>query len=241
MRTFLVNLDKSVERLKIAHERAAAAGVEFERFSAVDGRALPEEEIRRVSSPFRQWCALGYCLNRGEIGCALSHLEIYRKMAEENISLALVLEDDVLYLGDVHAELREVEKFADITRPQAFQLVNIVDGKRVLVTDRFGCEPIRSAMYTSSYALTLPAAKALLKQNLPLIVPADGWGRWVRHKVIELYQVYPAVFGQWSDGSYVLDPTQARGSLTRWGRWIRKLKRCIGVALDRMMVCVTGR
>lgn len=241
MRTFLVNLDRSQERLRIATERANAAGLCFERVSGVDGRAMAGKDARKASAPFRQWCANGYRLNRGELGCALSHLQIYHKMVDERIPIALILEDDVLYLGDVQDELRQVERFVNLEKPQVFQLVNIVNGERVVVTDRHECVPIRSAMYTSSYVLTLPAAAALLKQNYPVIVPADGWGRWVRHKAIELYQVYPAVFGQWSDGSYVYDPSRASWAASLWGRLTHKLKRAVGIALDYAMVWMTGR
>ena len=187
MRTFLINLDCSVERLRIAKERAEKAGIVFERISGVDGRKLPITVKRQSVCWIRSWLARGIKLNDGEIGCALSHIAIYRKMMEEKIPIALVLEDDVLYLGDVFRALKIIESFVDITKPQVFQLTYIVNGEREVVTDREGCFPIKEGMFTSSYVITLAGAKALLRQNFPVIMPADAWARWVRLKAIEFY------------------------------------------------------
>lgn len=240
MRTFLINLDRSVDRLEIAKNRAEEAGVSFERFAGVDGKELSPSRKRQETGRIRSWLAKGG-LNDGEIGCALSHIYIYKKMVEEAIPIALVLEDDVLYLGDVKKAIKVVEDFVDVERPQVFQLTYIVDGERVLVTDQEKCFPISGGMFTSSYIITLAAASALIRQNYPVIMPADAWARWVRLRAIEFYQVFPAVFGQWSDNSLVREPGERLRYEHIMGRVLHKCKRLIGWPCDRVLSMITGR
>lgn len=241
MRTFLINLDRSVDRLKIAQERAVKAGVVFERVSGVDGHKISARTKRQSVCWIRSWLARGVKLNDGEIGCALSHIAIYRKMIEDGVPIALVLEDDVLYLGDVFKALKVVEDFVDIEKPQVFQLTYIVNGEREVVTDQEGCFPIKGGMFTSSYVITLAGARALLRQNYPVIMPADAWSRWVRLKAIEFYQVFPAVFGQWSEESLVREPGDCLRYRKFLGKLVHKLKRVVGFPCDRFLSIVMGR
>ncbi|WP_191939643.1 glycosyltransferase family 25 protein (plasmid) [Pantoea agglomerans] len=44
----------------------------------------------------RETRPLNYALSCGEVGCALSHINIYRRITSEDIPLALILEDDAL-------------------------------------------------------------------------------------------------------------------------------------------------
>ena len=34
-------------------------------------------------------------MNKGEIGCALSHINLYKKIVSDKLSYAIILEDDV--------------------------------------------------------------------------------------------------------------------------------------------------
>jgi len=93
------------------------------------------------------------------------------------------------------------------------------------------------------YVLTRVAARNLLEANLPIIVPCDTWGRWVRQGRIELYHTVPAVVRQMQEvfGSTTSE-RRVDVSLLSLPRWLlHKAKRAIGKVLDACLVKVTGR
>jgi glycosyl transferase, family 25 len=88
---YVINLDRSPERLAWFQAQAAAMGLAFERVPAVDGRALPAAELARL----RGLMSGRNAMSEGEIGCLLSHREAWRRVAEGDDPWAFVAEDDV--------------------------------------------------------------------------------------------------------------------------------------------------
>lgn len=76
-----------------------AFGIIAERVEAVDGRAMAPMEREKAVSRFRWWCANGYRARDGEIGCALSHQSIYRRMVAEDIPYACILQKEIHCIG----------------------------------------------------------------------------------------------------------------------------------------------
>ena len=108
----VINLERRPDRWRTTLERAEEAGFQtrlFRRFRAVDGQRLDpsEPDIARIfsletwrygqakSNPHQDH---GYRTN--VLGCALSHISLWRRIAEENedpYSIHLILEDDVVF------------------------------------------------------------------------------------------------------------------------------------------------
>ena len=78
--------------------------ITYEFFPAVYGKEI--KNIDEVYDEKESLRILKRKLNMGEIGCALSHRLIYKKMIDENISQALILEDDVSLLPDFYPVYR---------------------------------------------------------------------------------------------------------------------------------------
>jgi len=194
MKTFLVNLDRDCQRLEAMKSQLDRLGVRYERIPAVLGSDLPEEEKRKVVNHFRWWCTMCMPVTNGEIGCALSHHRIYEKMANEDIKLACVVEDDV-ELNSRFAELQAyVERIADVSRSQIFLFSNNTAERYDLAEPTV--RPFKCDYYAECYAVTLPAARALRRVNLPMQSPCDHWARWIRRGVIEGYHVFPTMSRQ---------------------------------------------
>lgn len=80
----------------------SGVGIEFEVFPAIDGRKLiHENDVLQFADTTPAYdpdhsIGLGYRpLSPSEVGCYLSHLEVWRKVAKSNSGWALVLEDDL--------------------------------------------------------------------------------------------------------------------------------------------------
>lgn len=110
---FIINLDRSRTRLERMHRQMKAQGIEYERFPAVDGAKLTAQELAAVATPFcRRFCT------NSTIGCALSHIGVWRTAAERGLDRVLVMEDDAQLVPDfkegVARALRDVPKDFDV-------------------------------------------------------------------------------------------------------------------------------
>lgn len=193
MKAYVINLDKNIDRMVFMKSQLNRLGVEYERFSAVNGKELTKQQRRGGFSAFRSFLAMGIRLTDGEIGCALSHAMIYRKMQDKEIPIALILEDDVL-LADCFCNVLEkaVAGFIDCNKPQ----VILLSSHACCQKHEDGIERITSGMCTDGYLITLPAARMLYKANYPVITVADRWHRWVKRLGLELYRIWPTVVQQ---------------------------------------------
>ncbi len=93
LKTFVINLDRSPDRWAKISEHLTNEGFDFERMPAVDGLRIenPSAHARSLSLLILQRRLSGH-----EIGCYLSHVKVWRKIVEEKIPVALVLEDDAV-------------------------------------------------------------------------------------------------------------------------------------------------
>lgn len=94
MKTLIINLDRNPERLR--HARAVTKGVldDVERISAVDGKLLTDKW-----QYLSRWMHLTHEPDKFNImpaiGCFLSHRKCWQYVVDNDLSHALVLEDDI--------------------------------------------------------------------------------------------------------------------------------------------------
>lgn len=94
---YLINLDRSAERLQAMTARLSAAGIAFERVAGVDGMALSEARFQELTRRNRYYKPL----RRGEVGCYLSHVATLTRFIASGLPYALLLEDDVVLPEDL--------------------------------------------------------------------------------------------------------------------------------------------
>lgn len=99
---YLINLAQESERLSHMTEKLSGLGLSFNRFDAVDGYNLNSEQELYYCDAHRSQ------LGPGELGCLLSHIEIWRLIAEGSDAFGLVIEDDVHFAPDFKAFLEQV-------------------------------------------------------------------------------------------------------------------------------------
>jgi len=103
MKSYLINLDKDAERLAFFKANFDRLGISFERTSAVDGRLFSEEDYKNFMkdrprnynrTQTKNWL-------RGQMGCFLSHYNVWKKIAEGNEEFCAVFEDDIHVSDDL--------------------------------------------------------------------------------------------------------------------------------------------
>lgn len=226
MKVYLINLERNVDRLQSASRQLGAQGIDFERFSAVDGSALTNADRKRVMARFHARMARHNPLTKGELGCALSHAAIWRKMIEGQIPVALVLEDDVQLSDRFTRALARVTESMDVDRPQVylfsdgrFRPFAETDGVPESI-ERLEGPRLKKAWCAEAYVMTLPAACSVYRVNYPIVTMNDWWDRWARRGLIELYRVYPLTARQKQE-TYPSDVTPVKPSIGKGWAFLR--------------------
>lgn len=220
MKVFVINLERSVKRRKAISKQLERFSFEYEIVNAVDGSSFSEDDIKSLCHPI----LIEHSVNRGQVACSLSHIEIYKKIVSEGHCTAVVLEDDVVLsdsfseiINDLESKIREDEVIllhAQASYPLKVALKNetelTIGYKLHYLIPHFGC--IGSA---AAYMVTKKVAERLVGGLVPLFTHADGWGPFMKKGLIEFvrcvfpYPVSPAFFG--SDIPYLaLDTFQGK-------------------------------
>lgn len=96
--TYLINLDRAKDRLKLMENEFEKCGIPFERISAVDANNLAEYEYKVDNEYDRD-------LLGGEIGCYLSHVYTMQEFLKTDKDYALIIEDDAILPSDLKSTL----------------------------------------------------------------------------------------------------------------------------------------
>nr|WP_277397892.1 glycosyltransferase family 25 protein [Paraburkholderia sp. Ac-20340] len=144
VKIFVINLDKSVDRLRHMTCQLDRLGFAWERFPAF-GPAQVEDSAKDLALPLLR----GACTTP-EKGVALSHYAIWTMMLDEGIEHALVLEDDVHFCHDAKKHLESInEKIThglryDIIKIETFLAGIFVDRESVPLADQTSLHRLRS-------------------------------------------------------------------------------------------------
>jgi glycosyl transferase family 25 len=88
--THVINLDRDHERLRIFLDINGHL-TDYVRFSAVDGRAMDRAALQREGI-----VAANLTYNNGQLGCALSHIALWRMAIAEDRAITVVEDDAIL-------------------------------------------------------------------------------------------------------------------------------------------------
>jgi glycosyl transferase family 25 len=192
MRIFIINLARRPDKREAVLARAAALGLGVEIVEAVDGAALSDAEIAAAAA---DWPAC--CLTKGVVACALSHLKIYKKIIDENIPRALVMEDDALPQSDLAAVLEDLAGAGDGETAKVWLLSSHYYKPRPLRKLRGGraLHEFADGSQGHGYALNKKAAEALYKNLRPVVWEADKWWYFQTLGYVSVECVVPHAIG----------------------------------------------
>lgn len=114
---YLINLDRSSQRMATMQARLDALGIRFQRVPGVDGMQLSDDEFAAQTRVNRYYKPI----RRGEVGCQLSHLKTLRAFLASGAEIALVLEDDAVFLPGFVDAVREAIALRAITTDPLLQ------------------------------------------------------------------------------------------------------------------------
>ena len=174
IKAYLINLDRSPERLAAMTARLAALGLPWVRVAAVDGRLFgplpwPGYDHRAYD---RNW---GKAHHPNEVGCYLSHVRALEAFLADTASFGLILEDDCVFDEDLPAVLDQlagraagwdVVKLAGYHSGMPALVERLRNGRRLVVF-------LQRQTGSAAYLVNRSAAAAYLARLLPMSVPYD--------------------------------------------------------------------
>lgn len=189
MKTYIISLKNSIERREAISQQAAMAGLDFVLTDAVYGKELPKELLSILKAEH------SYAITPGEIGCSLSHLNVYKELLHSEDDFALVLEDDVIVPANTTALLNALESTLSKDKPCICLLskVNHYNRKKqITLADGQSVHEVFNAAFSHAYVVNRKAAENLLKNLLPIWCVADQWPTFQEFGFIRLSGVIPA-------------------------------------------------
>lgn len=192
---YVINLERAEYRRRFALAQLARIGVTPIMAPAVDGRLLDLGKLieEGIYNPAKSEEAFSRQLSLPEIGCSLSHYNVYRMMIERGDEAALILEDDALFLTDFTQQLlaayRELPSgwgILNLNCPcQRYEHIT----ENIVKYDGIGSLPVAC----SAFLLSRRGAELLIENAMPIRYPADSLvGRGLRWGV-ETYGLVPAI------------------------------------------------
>ncbi|SIT83320.1 glycosyltransferase family 25 protein [Pontibaca methylaminivorans] len=170
---FVLTLEGDDDRRAELANTLERQGLSYELVMGVDGRAGLPAEYEKLVDRNAATESLGRPMTDGEFACALSHRAVYKRILDENLPGAIILEDDAILkpsFGDF-VRARDYEKAPMILAYYAY-------GRAVRFTRRIVSQGTlhRAAVQCTmacAYTISQTAAGRLLKATTPVKSPAD--------------------------------------------------------------------
>ena len=117
---------------------------------------------------------LGREITVAEIGIALAHCAVYKKLVKEGLSWAMVLEDDALLVNQelLINQINQIERVST-SQPTIFLLFHHDSSKILSDQDDYFTKSNSVPSYALAYILNASAAKLLIKAQEPITSVAD--------------------------------------------------------------------
>jgi glycosyl transferase family 25 len=174
---FVINLDRRPDRMKFMARQLEAMGLNWQRVAAHDMQTVDDDYLAREVALKGHRIAMG----RGSQCCALTNFDIYRRIVDEDLPAAFILQDDVELSPDIAPFMASLDwlpdginvvQFEKYGRERSRRLVGPALGKLPVAEHSLHRLHSRTAG-AACYLLTRHGAERILKQKPVLDKPID--------------------------------------------------------------------
>ena len=212
MKIFVINLKRSVTRRKNIENQLRRLGLDYELTEAVDGAVWGKDRMREfITDKLIDW------LPSGHLACGLSHHFLYKRIVDDNLSQALILEDDIILSNDFLKIITYFDKNPLGTSEVVLLHMQIMYGPTKFLVKHcveilpesflYYLQPEGTVGSTAAYIASRAFAKNKIERDSPISIPVDGWKHMMKENILDYlrciypYPVVPAMFP--SDINYV--------------------------------------
>lgn len=193
-RIVVISLPFRTDRRECIRQQMARLGLRYTFFDAIHGQSV---EVNGLNESMFAPVTKRY-LSKGSIGCALSHIAVWREVVARGWHLCVIFEDDVIladsFVEDAHQYLPEV--------PPDFDIVYLGSGKTAATNIRkFISRHVFVPFYPREglygYVVSAKGAERLLANLFPIRVANGGIdtlvGKLVRQGKLRAYHLLPVL------------------------------------------------
>jgi len=124
--TYLINLERSTDRLELMKKEFSKSNLTFERISAIDAKNLKGDEYFINNKYDRD-------LLGGEIGCYLSHVNALQKFLNSDNDFVLIIEDDAMLPENLKHSVEEVmDQYDDLSTKHRWDVLKLNSRRRYI-------------------------------------------------------------------------------------------------------------
>jgi glycosyl transferase family 25 len=174
---FVINLKRNPDRKEFMSQLMAKHNLSFEFIEAIDGAEMFSTEDKRLKFVENNFLDCnGWKPSRGQLGCWLSHIKIWKKIVAEDINSCLIIEDDVDFRSP-NENKSFVENFDDYynSLPSDWNIFMMGYMGSSIKTINEKITQLHHPSGTHGYALKNEAAKILLKHYWPMRGALDSF------------------------------------------------------------------
>lgn len=172
VRSFVISLQGS-KRRDVIGPALSRLQIPFEFFDGIDGRALSPDEMAAV---YDGSLRTNRQLSPAEVGCALSHLAVYKRIVSEGLDGAVVFEDDAILgpkLSTFYGMLDRIPESADLV--SLYSTAGHVLRRPSFTLGKFSFhKPSGPPGYSVGYFIRRRAAQVFLDAN-PKVTKTADW------------------------------------------------------------------
>lgn len=234
LEVYVINLDRSPERMADMKKKLSALGFEYKRIPAVDGKKT-EFTANEVNA--KKYSLLhGKYITPTEVACFVSHYNVMKEfITNSKKKFALVLEDDMEFADDF------LDVLSLILKNKSWDLVKLNGGhsggnvKALKLNDKYSL--VLNAFHqskTGAYLMNRKAGQAYLDKLLPMFVPID-------HEFIKFWKYHlrgfsVAPFPTWEeDVPSTIDYKMVKKNRKAWYKNFPKLFYKMYIAVYRLV------
>lgn len=195
LKYYVINLDRSPERLNEFKDNFSSIGIYVERVEAVDGQ-LNDLTLHFDDRLCRK--EMGRSIQPGEVGCYLSHVKAIQKFWESDAEYAIILEDDASPSDDF---LQVVDDLISLLRKKDVNVYAINLGASDFKYSSNYCKA-GSAMLRCSHRFPMLAtailwsksgAKLFLENHKVIGMPYDNYLRFLFSGTNKSFSIHPSI------------------------------------------------
>lgn len=210
MKTFIINLKQHTQRKTHMKTLCDSTGFDYEFVDAIYGKELKDID-KYIKNQEKTIEHIHREMSNGEIGCILSHQNIYNKIIQNNIPYALVLEDDIDFDLNI-TEILEKICFENLEFDTILLGYHGTNSREQLSLNKSFIKSIKDhiklyklneiAYGAYGYIISLQGASKILKQSSDFILPIDHYtGNPFINNILCLYTQIIHINKKLSDGS----------------------------------------
>ena len=189
---FIISLDKNKERQEYLKKEVYPKLTNYFKCAAFDAELDDANEILKDNNIFLTDTFYEKC-NEGQLGCFLSHFQLWKYIIKSNLDMAIILEDDVKIYNNFNKIIDTVYENLPVKfdyvhlfihpDKQNIQYLEGKDGDIIPAEDNFG---------TVAYIISLRGAKRLVKltELLKIQAPVDRQiNFYIEHNFIKAFMI----------------------------------------------------